>query len=276
MKSARETVGDEIVPAGVLPEVRMIGYDRFKTATVASLAPHRHPDAYEVCCLLGGQVDWWAAQETHRVRRGDFFVTRPGEWHGGAHSVMQPCELFWVQVIAAGLPDDLSHGLCRLPRRVFPGTATAPAFFAALLAEHREAFPLHATAARAALHSLLVALLRDAEKPPTLSSHSAPVAEALRRLGANLDAPLSVEQVAQEIRLSVPRLVERFLQEVGETPGEWRTRRRLQAARVALREPGATVTQTAFAHGFASSQYFATAFKRHFGLSPSEWRDGVP
>ena len=100
-----------------------------------------------------------------------------------------------------------------------------------------------------------------------------PIAGALRRLATDLHVPLSVEEVAQGVGLSAPRFAERFLSEVGETPGEWRTRRRLQAARLALHEPGATVTQTAFAFGFASSQYFATAFKRHFGLSPTQWRD---
>jgi len=82
-----------------------------------------------------------------------------------------------------------------------------------------------------------------------------------------------VEGVAQQVGLSTPRLVERFLQEVGETPGEWRTRRRLEAAKGALQESDTTITEIAFRLGFASSQYFATTFKRHVGLSPSEWRN---
>ncbi len=270
----REEFGGNDGPAtaaGLLPETRMLGWDRFRTATAASLAPHRHPTAYEICYLADGRVDWWAEAETYTLRRGDLTITRPGEWHGGVHSVMHPCELFWIQVIPGDLPEVLRNGLADLTRRVFPGSASVAPLYETLLAEHRAPSFLSEFAARAALHTLLITVLRDAGRDAATETVSPPVAAAQALLGTDLSAPLTVEQVAQTVGLSAPRLAERFLAEVGENPGEWRTRRRLQAAQRALREDGATVTETAFRFGFASSQYFATAFKRQFGLSPTQW-----
>lgn len=249
----------------------MLGWDRFKTATTASLAPHRHPDAYEICYLADGCVDWWVESETHTLRRGNLYITKPGEWHGGVYSIMHPCELYWIQVVSGPLPESLRSGLADLTRRVFPGSAHVSTFYETLLQEHRAITPLRDIACRAALHTLLITILRDASQKNVPDTLSPAITAALALLATDLSMPLTVEQVAQSVGLSVPRLVERFLGEVGETPGEWRTRRRLQAAQRALREDNATVTEIAFRFGFASSQYFATAFKRQFGLSPTQW-----
>ncbi|MBC8136697.1 MAG: AraC family transcriptional regulator [Fibrella sp.] len=269
--SAREQYGNDATPAGLTPEIQTLGWDRFKTATRESLAPHRHARACEICYLVDGRVDWWVESETYTLRRGDLYITRPGEWHGGVHSVMHPCELFWVQVVPDILPNVLREGITGLTRRVFPGSVAIADLYETLLVEHRHASVLCDLAARAALHSLLIAVVRDASHESIPEALSPAVVSALSLLASDLSAPLTVEQVAQIVGLSAPRLVERFLCEVGETPGEWRTRRRLQAAQSALREENATVTETAFRFGFASSQYFATAFKRQFGLSPTQW-----
>ena len=252
----------------------MLGWDRFKSATVALLAPHRHPGAYEICYLVDGRVDWWVEHETYTLGRGDLYITRPGEVHGGVHSVMHPCELFWAQVADDALPAEFRDALAGVTRRVFPGSSPVASLYESLLIEHRALLPFGELAARATLHALLVQVLRDAGRTEDAREVvSPPVAAARALLGADLTAPLSVEQVARHVGLSAPRLVERFLSEIGETPGEWRVRRRLQAAQVALRVPGATVTDVAHRFGFASSQYFATAFKRQLGLSPTQWRE---
>ena len=272
---SREQYGTDDAPADRLPELHTVGWDRFKAASPQSLAPHVHPHAYEICYLVDGAVDWWTEREPVTLRRGDITVTRPGEWHGGVHSVMHPCELFWCQVAPHGLPDALATGLSGGNRRVFAGSDAVAASFDALLAEHRTDYPLAQTAARAVLHTLIVTVIRAANQPQQTRPLSPPIRVALERLSADLAAPYAVEVAAHTVGLTVPRFVEQFCAEVGETPAQWRIRKRLQAAQTALHEPGATVTEVAHRFGFASSQYFATVFKRRFGLSPGEWKEGV-
>jgi AraC-like DNA-binding protein len=81
--------------------------------------------------------------------------------------------------------------------------------------------------------------------------------------------------VADAVGLHPTRFHERFLIEIGQTPAEWRIRRRIALAQERLRVPDASVTEVAFALGFASSQYFATAFKKYTGRTPTEYRHAV-
>ena len=56
------------------------------------------------------------------------------------------------------------------------------------------------------------------------------------------------------------------------TPRDYLGRLRLRAAQQALRGTGEEITAIALRLGYPSSQYFATAFRRHTGLSPREYR----
>src|SRR5688572_26744517 len=81
----------------LIPELKMVGYDHFLRAS-ATLAEHVHHDAYEICYLLAGSVEWWAGDDVTEVGPGEVYITRPNERHGGADAFMHPCELLWAQV----------------------------------------------------------------------------------------------------------------------------------------------------------------------------------
>jgi AraC-type DNA-binding domain-containing proteins len=270
----------------------MLGWSRFPQAQTAGLSPHQHPDAFEICYLLDGSVQWWVGDRRYSVRSGDLFVTRPGESHGGSDAVMHPCELFWVQVrslmplpgLSAGETESLLAQLSAIEERRFPASPEVPGHFAALVHEHRvRDAVLSPIAARSALHALLVATARDGaalaaqqneprQHPPHASAADAPVAAATAWMEAHLGEPFTVRDVAAAIGLRPQALFEAFERETGHPPGEWRMRRRIAEAERRLRAGDGSVTTIAFALGFRSSQYFATAFKRYTGFRPSDYR----
>lgn len=60
---------------------------------------------------------------------------------------------------------------------------------------------------------------------------------------------------------------------VGETPGDYLRRRRLEVGAMRLvTQPRSAVLDVALAVGFGSAEAFARAFRDRFGCSPSEWR----
>jgi AraC-like DNA-binding protein/mannose-6-phosphate isomerase-like protein (cupin superfamily) len=270
----------------LLPELAMLGWSCFPRAQVEGLAPHVHEDAFEVCCLVDGRVDWWVGGKTYTVGRGDAFVTRPGEPHGGADALMHPCELYWLQII---MPDDaplpgltveataaLCTAMAAIEARRFPVSPEVLTLFTDLLTEHRSAADeFAAVSARALLHRLLVRVCRDYAAfvaMPRGGELSPPIAHALSLMSARLGEPFCIEEVAASVGLSVPRFSERFREETGLPPTEWRVRRRVEEAKRLLGGPDATVTQVAHSLGFASSQYFATAFKKYTGRTPTDYR----
>ncbi len=286
----RKLGGRVVWPGGLkgLPELVMLGKDRLTKAAEQGLSPHR-AGTLEICYIGDGIVWWWAEDELDEVKGGDLYLTWPGELHGGSHDVLNPCELYWLQVPlwkggksgartflslppaeAARLTKDLEG----LPSRHFQGEASVPAAFERLLtALDGPAGPRRLLECRGALLDLLLGVLRCSRRASMKSSHSSVVAEALKLMDASLERPLALPALARRLGWSESHLKHRFRREVGVSPAEYHLRRRVLEAGRRLRQKGASVTQVALDLGFSSSQYFATAFKRVTGASPGSYAE---
>jgi AraC family L-rhamnose operon regulatory protein RhaS len=95
----------------------------------------------------------------------------------------------------------------------------------------------------------------------------------LRQDGRQLGLEWTVAGMARRCGMGVTHFIHQTKQLVNETPSNYLTRCRLEAAAKLLREaPEASVTEIALRMGFGSSQYFATQFRRQFERTPSEFR----
>lgn len=279
----REVYSDE---TRLLPELPLIGWARLAHARVPGLRPHRHADALEIFYIERGRVEWWVEKETHVLPAGRVYLNRPGELHGSVGAGLQPCGYFWLNLVVPeqGLPgmpreesDRLQKAIAAFRRRTFPGSAELKACFHQLVLSHRLR-PVHAELeARSLLHLLLVHLLRDSEKAGQSRANAAEPSFAIRRVLDAIERDLSrihsIEELAKAARLGPTRFADRFFREVGFTPAAYLRRRRIERAKLLLREGKNSLAAIAFEVGFSSSQHFATAFKQVEGLSPSRFRD---
>ena len=116
-------------------------------------------------------------------------------------------------------------------------------------------------------------------QPPRVATGASPQAVRIWQLvdfiDAHLSDALSVDQLAAEIGLSRSHLIKRFEQEMGETPGEFIRRLRLErAANFLLHDRSTPLIDIALACGFQSAAVFSRAFHDWFALSPTVWRQG--
>lgn len=95
----------------------------------------------------------------------------------------------------------------------------------------------------------------------------------LVHIQAGLDQDLSLAALAASSGLSESTLKRRIEATTGETPRQHVERLRLERAAAQLQLRDSTILEIALDNGFASHEVFTRAFTRHFGLSPSEWRD---
>ena len=269
-----------------LPGVRLIGYRRFPHACPGALHPHRHPGAYELCLITEGTLRWQIGSRSWTLRAGDLFLTLPGEVHGGERGVMDRSGLYWVSFAAEGgepllgLSGAQRRNLATRLRACRTRVAPAPALIRPLFARVLAALAVGGTAEERVARAALILLLDESAGALAATALTArpspPVAAAMTRLSA--DHPPTLAALAAEVGLCPSRLRERFRTEIGISLRDYRDRERMARAGRLLRTSRASITDIALSCGFASSQAFATAFRRQTGFAPGAWRrdDGRP
>ena len=110
-------------------------------------------------------------------------------------------------------------------------------------------------------------------------SHPAPdeLRSTMRPVTAHIEAhlgrPLPVVELAGIAGMSRAHFSRRFAASEGLPPAEYVLERRLEAAaRLLVQGAALPVKEIAILSGFADPNYFAKAFRRHYGLSPTEFR----
>lgn len=260
-----------------LPELPSVGWCRLRHATDLDLVPKCPPHAWEFWWIRRGCVDWWVEGEVHEVRGGWFYLTRPGEEHGACSAHIEPGELFWAQLrIVKNTPLELTKlvlGLEELQRRTFPLLHDATAMWWRLLDEMQsKEDTVRRIGAIATMQLHLVEALRSGMVPDQSPVLSPAIARAIAFADANPDLPIPVGRLAQESGLGPSRFKECFAREVGDTPADWIRRRRIARAKRLLLTTDLAITAIATRLGFPTSQYFATAFTRLTGMTPTVFR----
>ena len=85
------------------------------------------------------------------------------------------------------------------------------------------------------------------------------------------DSDFNVEALASEVGLSRVQLHRRMKELTGLPVGDFIRNLRLQQAAKLLAAGDTTVSQVTYAVGFSNPTHFSTAFKKHFGVTPSEY-----
>ena len=84
--------------------------------------------------------------------------------------------------------------------------------------------------------------------------------------------PLDLEALARAAHVSPRHFSRSFRQTFGETPHQYLLTRRIERARHLLRTTDMQVGEVCLAVGFNSVGSFTTTFRRHVGVSPTEYR----
>ena len=81
-----------------------------------------------------------------------------------------------------------------------------------------------------------------------------------------------MDELASRVYLSHTGLIWKFKQELGTTPSQYLILLRLRHAKQLLLNPPYSITEIAELCGYANPFYFANAFRKHVGMSPTEFR----
>ncbi|WP_046471334.1 GlxA family transcriptional regulator [Allosalinactinospora lopnorensis] len=109
---------------------------------------------------------------------------------------------------------------------------------------------------------------RPVPEPARRSSTGVARAWALKRL----DRPLTLRELAAQESMSVRTFTRRFREEVGLTPVQWLTQRRVERARQLLEETDLPIDRVAADAGFGTATSLRHHLQTAIGVSPSAYR----
>ena len=85
------------------------------------------------------------------------------------------------------------------------------------------------------------------------------------------DSDFNVEKMCDEVGVSRTQLHRKLKEMTGVPTSEFLRNIRLNEAARLIRERKINITQVSYMVGFANNSHFSTAFKKYFGMSPSEY-----
>lgn len=158
---------------------------------------------------------------------------------------------------------------------LFPqGAAAVRETVLSLAVLEREKPPVDGETASGYAYSLLLKLRSaPAEEHPNLSPL---VSAAVAIIQEEFPYLEGMDELAERLEVSKAHLIRSFVRKTGVSPGKYLIRVRIEYAKLLLQDEDATVAYAAAASGFANANYFAKAFRRETGMSPTEYRDSHP
>lgn len=194
-----------------------------------------------------------------------------------------------AQIVAMSVPEQEFIDLFPQGRqallKTIPGDSGAPALFvdhANALVRRRDS--LDPASARAIADSIIhllgaVACFAVVDNPYCAHRTREKIERVLRFARANLrDPELGVDVIARAVHLS-PRQVHRLFASEPMSLMQWVLAQRLENCRRELaqrHETRRSISEIAYEWGFSDQAHFSRAFRKRFGRSPSEIRQGEP
>jgi len=247
------------------------------------LGEHHHSGQAEICYLGRGRQEFRIAGKDYIMRGGDILYSRPDEVHSSAGEPMERSLLYWLIIDLRverhklfDLPEEeaaaLYDALKRQKTRLFRGTEQTGEILEEITRiDQNPRGQFCQTQLRLLSVRFLLEVLERATQPPT-PRYSPAIAAAIQAMEQQPQNRQKLENLARTAGMSLSHFKMRFQREVGMPPGEYRIRQQITAAKRLLAEGKQSITETAYALDFSSSQYFATVFKRYTGQRPSAYQ----
>jgi|LSQX01.2.fsa_nt_gb AraC family transcriptional regulator len=106
-----------------------------------------------------------------------------------------------------------------------------------------------------------------------LLTHQNAINRVIDYIEGNICNNIELEHLAQVASLSKFHFLRVFKTLLGETPMQFLSRLRLEKIAAALiSKPNSSISEICYEHGFTNMTIFAKNFKKHFGISATEWR----
>lgn len=254
-------------------------------------------EGVKIAYVARGSLTLTLDGQRHELHEGKMFVVRPWQLHALGDPNVSPSQIVWVLFdMGTRRPHEqwqwpawlawperdqkrLTELLSKNERPHYQASREVVNDFeqiANIVANHeivRDEIRLRLAISTMLMHFMQQIEAQGADLDHTLTQSRRTVRIFLDRLRHALDEDWTLENMAAECKLSRTQFTQHCLALANTTPVKYLHNLRLAAAQRLLADnPDLSVTTVAYDCGFSSSQYFATSYKRRYGISPGSNR----
>ena len=125
------------------------------------------------------------------------------------------------------------------------------------------------------LTTALTAMVENASPPKSIRNNTSAIEEVVHYINAHLDEELSIAELAHMASFSEYHFIRVFSDAVGMTPRKYIINVRMDYAKYLLKTTALPITEIGYKIGYSSESMFCSSFKKHAGITPSEYRSDV-
>lgn len=230
---------------------------------------------YQLLYMVSGHADYLLDGEWQTVSEGKIVLYRPQvpQFYRTYSQVPMLCR--WVHFSgteAASLLEECGMGQGNL---FSPGLCpAAEALLKSMVVEilHRE--PMYRIVVESQFRQAMALFGRQMaqRKGSVASSSRQRILSIVEYMNRHYFEPLQTEELAARCGLSKYHFIHLFRMCMGMTPYSYLIRIRMERAETLLQTGDMTVQEVAFVCGYNDPLYFSRAFSRHFGVSPTDYK----
>ncbi|NJN26628.1 MAG: AraC family transcriptional regulator [Cyclobacteriaceae bacterium] len=278
-----------------LSGVKSVGFWDSNKAQTWGLDWHRN-EGIEICYLESGSLDFEIGGELHHLKPRDLTITRPWLSHKLGNPSIGACKLHWM-ILDVGVRhphqewtwpswiilnkedlDILTTYLRQNESPVWKSSVEIASGFEQIgqLVDKKSNYD---SKIKILINSIFMALLDvfkggDVELNDKLVQTKRTVEIFLQDLQNHLIEDWTTESIAHHCNLGTTQITKYCREITNMSPKQYLSYLRLKKAAVELRlHMEKSISEVAYETGFSSPQYFATAFRQFFKMTPQQFRE---
>lgn len=261
--------------AGIIQNMDDFYFHHTENKTCSNSTQHYH-SGFEIYYMKEGKCHYFINDTSFDIVSGDIILIPSGLIHGTSYGT-KPCTRLLINFQNSFISPEILTALKNVGHlyRNKETLDTVNIIFRAIESEYAKNDALSYESLRCLTETLLMLFIRN--QGETIQQDRNTIIEAaIKYIQNNYMSTIRLAEVAKMLSVSEEHLSRTFKKEITFGFSEYITLIRLQKAEHMLKnEPSRSITEVAYACGFNDSNYFSYKFKKAYGKTPSEVRDGL-
>lgn len=250
-------------------------FHRTEHKTCSNSTQHYH-SGFEIYYLKEGKCHYFINNSSFDIVSGDIILIPSGILHGTSYG-SKPCTRLLINFQDTLVSDTILKAINNIGHlyRNKNTVGVINEIFNRIEYEYTKNDALSSQALSTYTEMLLITLIRNQGEKINQDRNTI-VQATIKHIQSNYTSNIKLAEVAKMLSVSEEHLSRTFKKETTFGFSEYVNLIRLQKAENMLKnEPSRAITEVAYACGFNDSNYFSYKFKKAYGITPSELRDGM-